>query len=88
MNFKAIIESALFKSKDKELSSKELIKITKLRPIDFESLIEEIMDDYSKLPHGLERGLEIIKEDDKYKLVIKNEYNDFLENSKNKKYFK
>lgn len=70
-NVKQIIEAMLFSS-GREIDEKEFINILELNKDEFETIINEMRNEY------VDRGIEIIKIDNKYQLCTKLEFAEYI----------
>ena len=70
MQLKAVLEGLLFISGDEGISRDKLISILDVSSLDFDKLLEELLQDYS----NDDRGITINKFGDCYKMVTKREH--------------
>ena len=70
-NVKAIIEAMLFSS-GREIEEKEFLSLLELSKEEFSNIINELQKDYEN------RGMDLIKVDNKYQLCTKKEYAEYI----------
>lgn len=73
MNYKAILESLLFVVGDEGLSLEEIKEVLQMDKEECIKIIEDLTNDYQ------DRGIEISLLGNKYKLVTKKEYKDYVQ---------